>query len=250
MSSIGKLEKLTQNYIHLTLVEQRLEIIDELLTNTTQVNTEFGSSVGVEGVKQNYKDWFNIFKNINIDITDVYGSKSQNVIVCQFKQIAMHNGHFKGIPPTGCRITFDTCVMYRFEQHRILDYHVSCDLVSILKQIGLRESMDLEAVMTRPLLYRPDQGIVTLQDFSNTKKLSVREIECLALYLNSKSAKSIAQCLGVSHRTVEFYLSKAMTKMHCTSKQQLIDQVLHLGIKHLFDKELYTIYNAYTKYAS
>lgn len=100
MSNARALKALTRDYIHLTLVHQQLSIIDELLTPTTHVNTEFGPSIGKEGLRQNYRDWFSIFHAIQINITDVHVAKFHpETIFYQLKQTAIHGGPFKGIPP-------------------------------------------------------------------------------------------------------------------------------------------------------
>ena len=244
MSDNNKKEKLIQDYLNITLVNKELDIIDEILTDNTFVSTEFGSSIGKEGVKQNFRDYFEIFSDISIEIVNTFTSSSQdNIALYQFKQTATHNGYFKGIPPSGQEVIIDTSFMYRIDENKIVDYHVSADWTSLLKQICPDATFDYNEILSRPVLYREDKTICTrFSELDSTRALSAREVECLALWINGKSAKGIAIILGLSHRTIEFYLSNATKKMDCTNKQQLIDKIINLNIKHLFDRQLECIY--------
>lgn len=62
--------------------------------------------------------------------------------------------------------------------------------------------------------------------------LSPRELECLFLTLRSMTAKQIAEQLGLSKRSVEFYIDNIKNKMGCTTKSELI----LLGINHGYAK--------------
>ena len=255
MSDVKAIKKLSRDYTYSTLAQGSLESIDEILTSHTLVSTEFGQSRGKEVLKQNYKDWFNIFSNLTIEMFNVFTLKNQcssktsdlskdpgHIAICQFRQKAIHVGYFKGIAPTGLQVNFDTSVMYRIDQKKIIDYHVSTDLNAILRQISIGKPLDLNELMIRPVLYGTDKSIMLrLAEAPETEKLSLREIECLSLYLNSKSAKSIANLLGLSYRTAEFYIANAKSKMSCTNKQQLVDRIIDLNLKHLFDQQFHRL---------
>lgn len=61
----------------------------------------------------------------------------------------------------------------------------------------------------------------------NSVYLSKREMECLALTVNRKTAKQIGQRLKLSSRTVEEYLNNIRNKMGARSKAELIDMVIN-----------------------
>jgi len=52
-------------------------------------------------------------------------------------------------------------------------------------------------------------------------KLSSIEIECLFYYFNGYSAKEVARVMGISHRTVEGYLSNIKSKFNCSTRREL-----------------------------
>ncbi len=60
------------------------------------------------------------------------------------------------------------------------------------------------------------------------KLLSNRQIECCSLLLSGKTSKEIAKLLGLSTRTVEYYLSNIKTKLQCSNKAELIAKLIHL----------------------
>lgn len=56
--------------------------------------------------------------------------------------------------------------------------------------------------------------------------LTKREIDCLLLTLQGKTAKLIAKELGISHRTVEEHLATIKYKMNARSKSELFEKAL------------------------
>lgn len=58
--------------------------------------------------------------------------------------------------------------------------------------------------------------------------LSQREIECLQLSVRGKTAKQVANELGISRRTVEEYLDNIKIKMGVFSKAELINKAIDL----------------------
>jgi len=56
--------------------------------------------------------------------------------------------------------------------------------------------------------------------------LSQREMQCLQLCMRRKTAKETANILGLSHRTIEYYLRNIMQKLKVTSKRELIDKAM------------------------
>lgn len=60
-----------------------------------------------------------------------------------------------------------------------------------------------------------------------SKALSKREMECIHHYAKGKMAKDISQLIGLSRRTVEHYLESAKSKLGVSSKNDLIQSVIH-----------------------
>lgn len=58
--------------------------------------------------------------------------------------------------------------------------------------------------------------------------LTKREKECLSLYLEGETARSIAATLELSHRTVESYLESVKCKLNCYQKTELLKKAQEL----------------------
>ena len=55
---------------------------------------------------------------------------------------------------------------------------------------------------------------------------SRREAECMSHLLRGRSIRGAAKKLGLSHRTVEFYVKKMKKKLNCNTKYELIALVV------------------------
>ena len=58
--------------------------------------------------------------------------------------------------------------------------------------------------------------------------LTKREWDCVKLSLKGKSAKEVARVLGISHRTVEVYLSNAKRKFNSKNIMELLYKIGNL----------------------
>ena len=66
-------------------------------------------------------------------------------------------------------------------------------------------------------------------------RLTQKELECIDHLLVGKTAVEIAKALGISIRTAETHLSNIKDKLYCTSKSQLIAQLMKLGFTPSLD---------------
>ena len=73
-------------------------------------------------------------------------------------------------------------------------------------------------------LANPESSLLSL--------LSLRERQCLNLYLRGKSAQGTSQILNLSRRTVEHYLESIKNKMNCERKSDLLEFFNRTHFKH------------------
>ena len=60
-------------------------------------------------------------------------------------------------------------------------------------------------------------------------ELTERQLQCAEYLLQGKTAREMAELLGLSRRTVEYYLCNVKSKLECKNKAELI-----LTISNLF----------------
>ena len=58
--------------------------------------------------------------------------------------------------------------------------------------------------------------------------LSLRQIQCAEYLLNGRTAKETGESLGLSARTVEYYLGNIKSKLECKNKSELIAKLVRL----------------------
>lgn len=64
-----------------------------------------------------------------------------------------------------------------------------------------------------------------------------REVDCMKLLMRGNTINGTALKLGLSHRTIEFYVKNMKMKLRCTSKAELIEKVTQTELlKLLFEK--------------
>lgn len=64
---------------------------------------------------------------------------------------------------------------------------------------------------------------------------SGREAQCLALLLEGKSMKEVANLINISARTVEGYIEDAKRKMGCNYKSELLKLARETGFLHIYE---------------
>lgn len=71
---------------------------------------------------------------------------------------------------------------------------------------------------------KPKKVYFISQDYINVY-FTQREVECIYYLLKCYRLSDIAVTLGISIRTVEFYVKNMKSKLHCHTRQQLIEKI-------------------------
>lgn len=67
-----------------------------------------------------------------------------------------------------------------------------------------------------------------MQLMTRDYRLTNRELECLILAFYGQSSKEIGRKMGVSHRTVEVFLSNLKQKFSCRTRLQLVSKLVQI----------------------
>jgi len=63
----------------------------------------------------------------------------------------------------------------------------------------------------------------------NNIKLTQRQLECLYYLVKGLTAKDTGEVMGLSYRTIEFYLKNTKAKLNCKSRVELIEKALNIN---------------------
>ena len=102
-------------------------------------------------------------------------------------------------------------------------------LISSQNQSAMYQHSPQELQITNTLHF--SNANLTAEKYGIT--LSDREEECLFLILRGHTAKSVAQVLNLSVRTIEFHSDKLKEKLDSSRKNQLIKTAIELGYLNL-----------------
>ena len=91
--------------------------------------------VGVQSVKDYYKNYVTGFSDRSFTIVDLFGQGDKIVKHWNFK--GTHTGNFFGIPPTGRKLDLSGVTLVKMKDGKIAQEHDIFDNLSFLKQLGL-----------------------------------------------------------------------------------------------------------------
>jgi len=222
------------NQVHqLIWNEKQLAAMDTYFAPNVVSNNPFGKAFGLQALRQDVQTWLDFFPDLhNVDEEII---ATRDTIVVKWESTGTHTTAFMGVPPTGRKIRYNGVSVVSLLDGKIIDYYANANLFAILQQIG-----GVERVQLIPLTQQQNASLLLneLRKFGTDKgkmALSPREIECLSLYLNGKTAKHIANIICVSHRTVQAHIRNIMTKLNCSSKPELFDLINEYEAMHLFN---------------
>ena len=72
-------------------------------------------------------------------------------------------------------------------------------------------------------------SLLTGQSDEGKSLVTPRELSCLRLTAEGKTAKQVADCMGISERTVNFHIANTTTKLQVKGKYQAVKEALKLG---------------------
>lgn len=91
-----------------------------------------------------------------------------------------------------------------------------------------------------PLIYldkRPDRRIYYLNDPFENKYLTFREAQTLFWLIQDYTLAAAAHKMGLSSRTVEFYVKNMKMKLHCATKKEMVEKILQTNLLEQLEKD-------------
>jgi len=116
--------------------KRNLEVAKELIapSHAVQLFDAADSGVGPEAYASNVVQFVRAFPDLKFTILDMV---AENEKVVAFWNISgTHKGEFRGIAPTGKKVSVDGITMIQFSDGKIMDSYVSLDMWSMMQQLG------------------------------------------------------------------------------------------------------------------
>ncbi|MFZ5434476.1 MAG: ester cyclase [Calditrichota bacterium] len=113
----------------------RLEVIDEVLTDTFVFNGPFGRLHGPEEFKRfviMLRDAFEDFR-----MTDELDIAEGDLVASRFVMSGRHRGNYHGIPGTGNPMFVHGIDIFRFEGSKIAEVSAVIDSLKMMQQLGV-----------------------------------------------------------------------------------------------------------------
>lgn len=74
---------------------------------------------------------------------------------------------------------------------------------------------------------------INLEGYDDSAYFTYREAQCMAQIMRGKTIKASAQAIGLSPRTVEYYLKNMKAKFKCRTKSELMQLISLSDFMHL-----------------
>jgi steroid delta-isomerase-like uncharacterized protein len=116
--------------------KRNLEVAKELISpsHAMQLIDLPDSGIGLEAYARNVVQYVRAFPDLKFTILDMV---AENEKVVAFWNISgTHKGEFRGIAPTGKKVSVDGITINHVSDGKIIDSYVSLDLWSMMQQLG------------------------------------------------------------------------------------------------------------------
>jgi steroid delta-isomerase-like uncharacterized protein len=116
--------------------KRRLEVAGELISpsHAVQLMDAADSGIGPEAYARNVTQFIRAFPDLKFTLLDMV---AENDKVAAFWNISgTHKGEFRGIAPTGKKISVDGITINQLAGGKIMDSYVSWDMWGLMKQLG------------------------------------------------------------------------------------------------------------------
>ena len=119
--------------------KQNLGLLDELVANDYVDHPR--QFRGLESYKQHLSMFYNSFPDAHETIEDIIAEGDK--VCIRLKGIARHKGDYRGLAPTGNKITWEAVSIWRIVDGKIAEMWAFSDELGFYKQLGLIEDTEV-----------------------------------------------------------------------------------------------------------
>ncbi len=93
-----------------------------------------GEVIGVTNLKDFVTSWRKAFPDSHLTIEEQVAKDDK--VATRWTFTGTHKGTFRGIAPTGKRVSFSAMYFYRFANAKVVEIHAMVNIFAILQQLG------------------------------------------------------------------------------------------------------------------
>jgi steroid delta-isomerase-like uncharacterized protein len=94
-----------------------------------------GEVIGIAKLREFVTSWRNAFPDSHLTIEEQVANGDK--VATRWTFTGTHKGVFRGIAPTGKRITMSAMYFYRFANEKIVEIHAMVNIFALLQQLGV-----------------------------------------------------------------------------------------------------------------
>lgn len=127
------MKEIAETYMRRIWNEKDLSAIDDLTHKEVVAHSPLGNFHGREVMKKVARTWLTGFPDLAVKNIAVISEG--DLVVIQWQAEGSHQGEFKGINPTGKRVSYAGVTIYRFQEGKIVEYWAYLDMQHLLEQL-------------------------------------------------------------------------------------------------------------------
>ena len=122
--------------------KRNLEVAKELIapSHAVQLFDAADSGVGPEAYARNVVQFVRAFPDLKFKVMDMVAEGEK--VVALWNISGTHRGEFRGIAPTGKKVSVDGITISQLADGKIMDSYVSLDLWSMMQQLDALPAME------------------------------------------------------------------------------------------------------------
>ncbi|HVS89932.1 MAG TPA: ester cyclase [Candidatus Acidoferrum sp.] len=117
--------------------KRRVELVDELMSPSHAMHNNHlpDSGIGPEAYKREVARFVTGFPDLRFTVEDMVAENDK--VAVSWTISGTHRGEFRGIPPTGKKISVEGITIHHIADGKIMDSYISLDYLGLMQQLGI-----------------------------------------------------------------------------------------------------------------
>jgi steroid delta-isomerase-like uncharacterized protein len=117
--------------------KRRVELVDELISPSHAMHDNHlpDSGVGPEAYKRNVARFVTGFPDLRLTVEDMLAENDK--VAVGWTISGTHKGEFRGISPTGKKVSMEGITINHIVDGKIMDSYISADYLGLMQELGV-----------------------------------------------------------------------------------------------------------------